>query len=229
MCNIHDVYNFKKGSGMNSWSTRIRDRMKTLGLTQEMLANKMGITRGAVAHYLAARRIPPLGQFKKLAAILKTDPAWLHYGTNVEKISPSKARDEKRELTKKPIPILSWEQVADFVDASKTNDEIKEFVPYFFTEQPRWYALRIKGDAMVGNHICFREGDFIIVDPDKMPTHGNFIVSLLPRAKEVTFKQYVVDGGIRYLKPLNPQYPMVEIDASTHVCGVVVQHLNIIP
>jgi transcriptional regulator with XRE-family HTH domain len=81
---------------MNSWSNRIKERMRALGLTQEMLAKKMGITRGAVAHYLGERRIPPLGQFKKLAAILKTDPAWLHYGTITEK--SSKASDNKKTL-----------------------------------------------------------------------------------------------------------------------------------
>jgi SOS-response transcriptional repressor LexA len=102
-------------------------------------------------------------------------------------------------------------------------------VPYFYIDKPHWYALRIKGDAMtahLGNNISFREGDIIIIDPGKTPVHGNFIIALLPRAKEVTFKQYVIDGGIRYLKPLNPQYPLVEIDQSTFVCGVVMQHLN---
>lgn len=214
---------------MSSWSNRIKERMRTLGLTQEMLAKKMGITRGAVAHYLAERRIPPLGQFKKMAAILKTDPAWLHYGTITEK--SSKVSDNKKTSVsqKKPIPILSWEHVADFLDAHHIHEDIKEFVPYFYIDKPHWYALRIKGDAMtthLGNNISFREGDIIIIDPERTPVHGNFIVALLPRAKEVTFKQYVIDGGIRYLKPLNPQYPLVEIDQSTFVCGVVMQHLN---
>lgn len=48
---------------------------------------------------------------------------------------------------------------------------------------------------------------------------------MLPRAKEATFKQYVVDAGIGYLKPLNPQYPMVQINDATHVCGVIVECL----
>ncbi len=215
---------------MNSWSMRVRERMKALGLTQEVLASKMGITRGAVAHYLAERRIPPLAQFKKLAVILKTDPAWLHYGTTVNKAALTKSSPGENVAPKNQIPILSWEQVADFVDASKLSNEAKEYVPHFFIAQPRWYALRIKGDAMTassGSHLSFREKDIIIVDPDKIATHGNFVVALLPRAKEVTFKQYVIDGGIHYLKPLNPQYPIIEIDESTHIAGVVVQSLNV--
>lgn len=215
---------------MSSWSMRVRERMKALGLTQEVLANKMGITRGAVAHYLAERRVPPLAQFKKLAVILKTDPAWLHYGTTANKNSSTKTLPKENVAPKNQIPILSWEQVADFVDASKLNNEIKEYVPHFFIDQPRWYALHIKGDAMTassGSHRSFHEKDIIIVDPDKTAAHGNFVIALLPRAKEVTFKQYVIDGGIQYLKPLNPQYPIIEIDESTHIAGVVIQLLNV--
>jgi transcriptional regulator with XRE-family HTH domain len=49
-------------------------------MTQEMLAEKLGITRSAVCHYLAKRRVPSLDQFVKLAAALECDPAWLQYG-----------------------------------------------------------------------------------------------------------------------------------------------------
>ena len=75
------------------------------------------------------------------------------------------------------------------------------------------YALRIKGDAMTANVSLarsFYEGDVIIVDPKMPAKHGSYVIALLPHAKEVTFKQYVIDSGVRYLKPLNPQYPMVE-------------------
>ena len=47
-------------------------------------------------------------------------------------------------------------------------------------------------------------------------------MALLPRAKEETFKQYVIDGGVQYLKPLNPQYPIVQVDKGTHVFGLVI-------
>lgn len=219
---------------MNTWSERVRSRMKALGLTQEELAHKMGITRGAITHYLGGRRVPPLKQFQKLAAILKTDPAWLQFGITVERNQSDKkisAKKEKIEPTKQPLAILSWEQVAEFVDVTKLrHEEIKEWIPHFYTDKSHWYALRIKGDAMtapLSQSKSFHEGDIIIVDPDKTATHGSYVIALLPRAKEVTFKQYVVDGGVHYLKPLNPQYPIVQIDKSTHICGVVVGCLSL--
>lgn len=214
---------------MNSWATRIKTRMKELGMTHEELANKLGITRGAITHYLAGRRVPPLKQFQKLASILKADPAWLQFGTKTELENPAKITKSSKEPTKLPIPILSWTQATELTDITKiSHDEIKEWLPDFYTDKKHWYALRIKGDAMVapvGSSKSFHEGDIIIVDPNKEAKHGDFVIALLPRSKEATFKQYVNDGGVDYLKPLNTQYPIARVDKGTHIWGVVVKLL----
>lgn len=201
--------------------------MKELDMTQEEVARKLGVTRGAVTHYLSGRRVPPLRQFQKLAAILKADPAWLQFGTistSVNKRLP--AKKETSQPHHAPIPILAWEQVANFVDSTNiSSDEIKECLPDFYTGKSRWYALRIKGDAMTTASIgqkSFHEGDIIIVDPQETAKHGKYVIALLPKSKEATFKQYVIDGGVHYLKPLNPQYPIFRIDEGTHFSGVVI-------
>ena len=212
---------------MNTWTARLKEKMKSLNMTQETLALKMGITRGAITHYLAGRRVPPLSQFKKMAMILKTDPAWLQYGTLSENPINKK---ENNALKKYPLPLLSWSEAAEPVDISKmTLREKIECVPHIFTDHPRWYSLRVQGDSMTapsGNSKSFHAGDIIIVDPDKTAAHGSYVIALLPKAKEATFKQYVVDSGTYYLKPLNPQYPMTQIEDATHICAVVVKCLS---
>ena len=216
---------------MNTWARRIKLRMKELDMTQEVLARKMGITRGAITHYLAGRRIPPLKQFQKIATVLKIDPAWLQYGSHEETKHATKksaTKNENTELTQ--IPLLSWERAADFINNEKlTSSEIKEFLQNLHTDKPRLYGLRVKGDFMfapLGYSNSFHEGSIIIIDPDKSTTNGSFVIALLPHSKELTFKQYVVDAGIHYLKPLNPQYPIVKIDERTHIYGVVVASIN---
>ena len=215
---------------MSNWTTRIKSRMQELDMTQESLANKLGITRGAITHYLAGRRVPPLKQFKKIALILKCDPAWLQFGSAPTKKEVVLSKKEKSALARYPIPLLRWEQVIELGGASKIrNDEVSEFVPHLFSDHSHWYALRVKGDSMVaasGQSQSFREGDVIIIDPEKNAAHGNFVIALLPKSKEAVFKQYVIDGGVRYLKPLNPQYPMIQINDSTHICGIVTICIN---
>jgi transcriptional regulator with XRE-family HTH domain len=62
------------------WQDRIKERLKTLDMTQEKLARKSGVTRSAITHYLAGRRVPSLSQFAKLAEALETSPGWLQFG-----------------------------------------------------------------------------------------------------------------------------------------------------
>lgn len=199
---------------MNTWSSRIKSKMKELDMTQEELARKLGITRGAITHYLAERRVPPLQQFQKIAAVLKVDPAWLQYGTRSENkiVTPVKSKTSYF-----PIPILTWAQAAE------RSQKFVEHIPHFYTDQSHWYALCVKGDSMVSatGLRSFHEGDFIIIDTEKEVTHGDFIVAVLPRSKEAIFKQYVIDGGVKYLKPLNTQYPLIQMDNKTLILGVV--------
>jgi len=205
---------------MNTWNQRIKLRMQELGLTHEQLAGRMGVTRGAITHYLAGRRVPPLRQFQKLASILKVDPAWLQYGSIVKQPAPKPIPVKQKHFH---IPIISFKQAADCVEISKLKTV--ETIPHFFTDSPEWYAIKVQGDSMVSNtgQRSFHEGDFIIIDPNKTAKHGDFVIAILPKAKEATFKQYVIDSGRKYLKPLNTQYPLLEIDSKARIIGVVVQ------
>jgi SOS-response transcriptional repressor LexA len=208
---------------INNWTERIRERMEILRLTQEVLASKIGVTQSAITHYLTGRRVPPLRQFQKLAAVLEVDPAWLQFGNQLTSAPAT-------EKSQHSVPIISWHQAAEFAEATKRKQsETEEYVPHFYTDQPGWYALRVKGDSMIavsGHSQSFRAQDIIIINPDKKPEHESYVVASARRSKEATFKQYVIDGGIQYLKPLNPQYPLVEIDENISICGVVVSRIS---
>lgn len=48
--------------------------MKELGITQERLAERLGVTQGAVAHWLSGRREPPLDTIAKVLDALGLPP-----------------------------------------------------------------------------------------------------------------------------------------------------------
>lgn len=211
---------------MSSWSERAKLIMKKMGITHEMLANEVGITRGAITHYFTGRRQPPLKQLEKIAIILKTTPAWLQYGIDESALTKKKIENKNPSAQ---LPLLSWDDLTNLMHPENIQASThKEYLPDFFTNKIDWYALEVDGDSMTkpqGQTESFYEGDMIIIDPKKEAVHGNFVIALLKRSKEATFKQYVIDGGIEYLKPLNPQYPILKIDESTHICGVVVKKI----
>jgi SOS-response transcriptional repressor LexA len=69
----------------------------------------------------------------------------------------------------------------------------------------------------------FPEGSIIIVDPDQHAENGSYVVVRMDDAVEATFKQLVIDGVEKYLKPLNPRYPIMRVNGRATICGVVRQ------
>lgn len=53
----------------------------------------------------------------------------------------------------------------------------------------------------------FHDGDLIFVDPEVPPAGGRYVVASLKGDREATFTQLIVEGGRRYLKALNPDWP----------------------
>lgn len=80
------------------------------------------------------------------------------------------------------------------------------------------FALRVIGDSMAPE---FRDGHIVIVDPAMPVESGAYVI--VDYAGETTFRQFVIEEGKRYLRPLNERYPSVEIVGEARIRGVVVQ------
>jgi DNA polymerase V len=80
------------------------------------------------------------------------------------------------------------------------------------------YALRVLGDSMEPE---FADGCVIIVDPGHRPHDGSYIV--VEFAGDVFFRQLVIDGERRFLRPCNPAYGSFELTAPYTIRGGVVQ------
>ncbi len=80
------------------------------------------------------------------------------------------------------------------------------------------YALRVIGDSMAPE---FLDGHILIVDPAMPPESGAYVI--IDYEGETTFRQLIVEGSRKFLKPVNETYPSVELIGSYRVRGVVVQ------
>lgn len=93
---------------MDTLGNRIKDRREALGLSQRVLAEKVGLSHGAVALYETGKREPDLGTLQRLAHTLQTSMAYL-VGETDDPMPPSKtsAAAPNREAGVKdgdPIP-----------------------------------------------------------------------------------------------------------------------------
>ena len=75
-----------------NWRDRFRQRFYQLkhaeGLTQEILAERVGVSQPTIGHWLNERRTPDtLDLYESLANGLKVTPQWLLYGIEDQPIS----------------------------------------------------------------------------------------------------------------------------------------------
>ena len=82
----------------------------------------------------------------------------------------------------------------------------------------RTFALRVRGDSMIGAHIV--DGDIVILEDRKDVQNGDIVAALID--DETTLKRYVVEHGRPYLKAENPRYPNLSPARELKIQGVMV-------
>lgn len=99
------------------------------------------------------------------------------------------------------------------------------FEPIYDSDPDEVFWLRVKGDSMTGppGAQSIPEGYLIKVDPCKEAQNGSLVVAKLVDSNEATFKKYVEDAGMKFLKPLNPDYPTIAINGNCRIVGVVTE------
>ncbi|QXC99350.1 LexA family protein [Klebsiella sp. PL-2018] len=147
---------------------------------------------------------------------------WLdsqHQTTNISK-NPDVC-DTQRTISK--VPVISWVQAGAWTEMAYVDNDMR------FTERypcpvpcgPMTYILRVIGESMIDE---YRPGDMIFVDPEISATHGDDVIALMHETGETTFKRLIEDGGQRYLKALNTNWPdpYIKINGNCSIIGTVI-------
>lgn len=74
----------------------------------------------------------------------------------------------------------------------------------------RTFAMRVVGESMEPR---FHNDDIVFIDPDVNPEQGSAVIVRMPGTKEVLLRSLVLEGGQRYMKVLNPNWPGAKIQA----------------
>jgi len=82
----------------------------------------------------------------------------------------------------------------------------------------RIFALRVRGDSMIGAHIV--DGDIVILEDRRDVQNGDIVAGLIDG--ETTLKRYVVEHGRPYLKAENPRYPDLTPTRELRIQGIMV-------
>lgn len=181
-------------------------------MTQQQFATAVGVSRGAVHQWeLHGGTAPRRASWSRVAAVLGVSVdqmlAGLHAG------SEPQGRDAVPLLQDAPGPGRRIDDASPTAGPRRTVHAHVDVTRHTF-------AMHVHGDCMISTTgDSFPPGSLLIVEPDLAPISGDYVIALvLPSV--TTFKQFVVDGGDRYLRPLNHRYP-TRLLGDARIVGVV--------
>lgn len=214
----------------------IRSRGRGVDIHKRLKSVGVHKTTQAISKWLNGEAMAEADSMVALCDWLKVRREWLEYGVlpkeqTAESVVQQLKVGDGSNVTGMlerfgKVPLISWVQAGAWCEA------ICNFEPY---DSDDWiscpvpisqsgYALKVLGDSMTnpGPGRSYPTGCIIFVDPEAQTNNGDRVVARVPRTNEVTFKVLDSDAGRVYLRPINPQYPIIDITEETQICGKVV-------
>lgn len=188
----------------------------------------------AVSKWLNGDAIAEADSMVALSVWLKVRREWLEYGVipkeqaETNNIHRLHSGDESnvREVTRRfgKVPLISWVQAGAWCESNFEQHDGESWLSCPVPISGSGYALKVLGDSMTnpGPGRSYPTGCIIFVDPEAETKTGDRVIARVPRTNEATFKILVEDAGRQFLRPINPQYPIIDITEETHICGKVV-------
>lgn len=207
-------------------SDRIKIARKMAGLTQKQLSERVGISQTAV-HKIESGMSRSSRRTVAIALTCGVDPIWLDTGRGEMNmggqpvVKGEKGAEGYRTPVIARIPLIAWDEAKEYTPETAEShhpENVKSWIPVAPRTSSTAYALAVPDDSMEPE---FYEGEIIIVDPAMVAEHNRFVVARGEGDSRVTLKQLVVLGSKQYLKPLNSRYPLIDVQGSLIISGVV--------
>ncbi|MCX2685097.1 LexA family transcriptional regulator [Pseudomonas sp. DCB_AW] len=211
---------------MDKWIALVRDRMEELGLTQEQLAERVGVSQGSVGHWVNKRRQPKIESMNRTFVEIGMP----HYNVSLQlrivgQVGEDRGSydmddtDDDLDLMQYIVcfryPVLGWDEL-EGAEAS-----VFEQTDYLAKGKAFW--LTVENEAMsAASGRSVPQGMRMLVDPGVEVEPGRLVIARQP-GKPAIFRELAEEGGQRYLKALNSNYPTLLCEEGCEFLGVVVR------
>jgi SOS-response transcriptional repressor LexA len=214
----------------------VRSRGRGVDIHRQLKSMGVEKTTQAISKWLNGEAMAEADSMSALCSWLKIRREWLEYGvlpkeqTGENSVRQLPVRDNSNVTAINnrfgKVPLISWVQAGAWCEAI-SNFEDCDTESWLSCPVPisnNGYALKVLGDSMTnpGPGRSYPTGCIIFVDPEAETKTGDRVIARVPRTNEATFKILVEDAGRQFLRPINPQYPIIDITEETHICGKVV-------
>ncbi|MGK4413844.1 LexA family protein [Raoultella ornithinolytica] len=201
---------------METVGQRIKALRRVTKTSQKELGKFCGVSDVAVGYWEKDVNVPGGEALAKLAKFFNTSIDYILYGTEFEGNLITKMRR---------VPVISWVQAGRFTEtrAAEVLGDSDMWIETSLRTGDNSFALEVRGDSMTNPNglPTIPEGAIVVVDPDAEPLHGKIVVARVDGTNEATVKKLVIDGSQKFLVPLNPRYPNIQINGNCMIIGVV--------
>lgn len=123
----------------------------------------------------------------------------------------------------KNIPIISWNALSSLQAAIEKSDKHIVTIGHLSGES---FAVVMADSSM---EPFFSQGTLLILDPKQIPKDRSHVLVKLKENNVYVFRQLLIDGDDRYLKPLNPDlslFKMRILHENDKIIGTLVESRN---
>lgn len=201
--------------------------MLDMDVSNAKLARMIGVSRPTIGNWIEGKSAPTGENLTNLANALKVDPNWLMSGKESQaRFDNNVDISQKIPFDGRPIPVISWVAAGSFgpIATVLKDAEVDEYLPPIRECGKNGYGLVVTGISMSPK---FEPEDRIYVNPDFQVSDlktGDLVIVSCTGDNEATFKQLIIEGTTKYLKPLNPKWDeqIIKLTEDCRLVGKVV-------
>ncbi|MCG9515140.1 helix-turn-helix domain-containing protein [Acinetobacter pittii] len=191
---------------METLGTRLKNLRKSKKLTQQQIADAIGVSKTSVIYWEKDENLPKHDSLMALAQILAVTSDYLLSGKGSDSLD--KNVSAPFPIAGRLVPVISWVQAGTWTNADSVpmGTEFKEWLPPNPKCGKNGYGLIVVGESMSPD---FRPSDKIYVNPDFQISDlktGDLVIVACDGETEATFKKLIVESNGMYLEPLNPKW-----------------------
>ncbi len=186
---------------------RIFALRKGLKLSQKDIAIAIDVSHVSVSQWESSDSHPNGSNLMALGVALHCTPDYLMYGIECDKTAlPSHSRR---------YPVLSSIQAGKWRE-SLSKDALKRIDTWMESDAQLsgdGFWLHITNNAMASlSGLSVPENSYVLFDTKRKAVIGDLVLIKLKGKDNPIFRQLILDGDLKYLKPLNPSWPISAYD-----------------
>jgi len=212
---------------------RLRQVRTILNLTQQELAEALGVTVTSIRRYeYGTTQISKKTAFA-LKGLFGVNPTWLLTGEG-EMFLPTEDGPTPEKILRAfpqtrgvlPVPVINLQVPAGFPEMPLEDEQIQDYLYLPFGEAPSdAIAVKVKGHSMSPT---IEDGEYVIFLPAGMTdVKSGDIVIVRNEWNELILKRFREKYGEMFLVSDNPKYPTIKPNEEYTIVGKVIKKVTV--